>query len=96
MSENVANEDGQRAIDMAFRELGPGEPRLLVRRDSTGPEREHYGRLSGIDNNYSYRNTVGRNPAYDAYDHREVEVWPGPQVCVLCTNCVRNLRLLRP
>ena len=88
MSENIANQDGQRAIDMAFRDLGPREARLLVRRDSTGLERTHYDRLSGVENNYSYRNTVGRNRDYDDYDHQEVEVWPGPEVCVPLMKCV--------
>jgi hypothetical protein len=80
MSGNIANREATRAIDNSFHEMGrTGQGRMLLRRDSSGPERTHYERLSGVDNNYSYFNTAGRNRECNAYYPEDIDVYEGPE-----------------
>jgi hypothetical protein len=51
----------------------------LLRRDSDGLERENYDRVSGVDNNYSYYNTAGRNHEYRDYEPESIDVYEGPE-----------------
>jgi hypothetical protein len=57
----------------------PRGTRMTLRRDSTGPERDYYGRVTSIDNNYSYTNTAVRSGDYDDYSPVDVDVWDGPE-----------------
>ena len=78
MSENIEGPESRRVIDDAFTDLSGstrGDGWMLLRRDSTGPERRHYDRVSGIDNNYSYTNTATRNRDYDNYDPVDIDVY---------------------
>jgi len=79
MSENIVGVESRRVIDDAFVTTGrrDSDDYMLLRRDSTGPERAAYGRVSAIDNNYSYMNTATRNRDYDNYDPVDIDVYRG-------------------
>lgn len=80
ISENVANEDAQKAITEAISVLGKTGGSKVLRRDATGAEADHFKIIAGTDNNYSYLNTAGRNPDFfKDYDLTEIEIWEGPE-----------------
>jgi len=80
MSTEIHGPESSLIIDDAFSGMNhPRNQRKLLRRDSTGPERVHFDRVSAIDNNYSYTNTAVRNDEYVLYDPIDIDVWSGPE-----------------
>lgn len=56
---------------------------MTLRRDSTDPaEQRYYDRLNGIDNTYSYSNTVYRNRDLDEYQPTHMDVWQEPSYLI--------------
>ncbi|KAF9700819.1 hypothetical protein EKO04_001234 [Ascochyta lentis] len=80
VSENVANEDAQKAINEALSVLGNTGGSKVLRKEATGAEADHFRIIAGTDDNYSYINTAGRNPDFfKDYDLTEIEIWEGPE-----------------
>lgn len=76
VSEDIQGVESRRLIDNAFTDMGrANDDYLLMRRDSTGPERSSYGRVTSNDNNYSWMNTAARNREYGDLQPRSVEAF---------------------
>jgi hypothetical protein len=66
-------------MNEAFSTLGSTGGSRVLKKDATGAEADHFRIIAGTDNNYSYINTVGRNPDFfKDYDLTEIEIWEGP------------------
>ncbi|RDL36633.1 uncharacterized protein BP5553_05985 [Venustampulla echinocandica] len=79
ISENVINNQAQKAITAAHKALGKTGQPCLLKKDAPGPEGEHFKIIAGTDNNYSYLNTVGRNPDFfKNYDVVSIETYENP------------------
>ncbi|CAG8956818.1 hypothetical protein HYFRA_00011207 [Hymenoscyphus fraxineus] len=62
VSENVINDEAKRDIDAAHTALKKAGQPNVMKKDATGEEGKWFKILAGNDNNFSYLNTVGRNP----------------------------------
>lgn len=70
VSENVINDEAKVAIPNAHKVMGKEGQPLVLRKGASGVEGEQFNIIAGTDNNYSYLNTVGRNP--DTFKDYEV------------------------
>lgn len=66
----MINEEAKVAIPNAHKVMGKEGQALVLKKDASGIEGEQFNILAGTDNNYSYLNTVGRNP--DTFKDYEV------------------------
>lgn len=62
VSENVVNEEAVRDIVAAHIALNTVGKSNVMKKGATGAEGDWFKILAGNDNNYSWLNTVGRNP----------------------------------
>ncbi|KAK7920878.1 hypothetical protein PG985_008900 [Apiospora marii] len=65
VSENVINDAAKVIIPDALKAVGKGDAKgPVVFKNGDGEEGKQFKILAGLDNNYSYLNTVGRNPGF--------------------------------
>ncbi|KAK8134189.1 hypothetical protein PG984_006201 [Apiospora sp. TS-2023a] len=66
VSENVINDAAKVIIPDALKAVGKGDATgpVVFKNGAAGKEGEQFKILAGLDNNYSYLNTVGRNPGF--------------------------------
>ena len=79
ISENVINDQAQKALPEAHAALGKNGQPLTLRKDAEGVEGEQFKIIAGLDNNYAYLNTVGRNPDFFGdYELVSIETFETP------------------
>ncbi|KAK8077681.1 hypothetical protein PG996_003851 [Apiospora saccharicola] len=66
VSENVINDAAKVIIPDALKAVGKGDATgpVVFKNGAAGKEGEQFKVLAGLDNNYSYLNTAGRNPGF--------------------------------
>ncbi|KAK8086754.1 hypothetical protein PG994_001728 [Apiospora phragmitis] len=64
VSENVINDEAKVIIPDALSAVGEKGQSHVFKNGAQGEEGAQFKILAGLDNNYSYLNTVGRNPAF--------------------------------
>jgi hypothetical protein len=65
VSESVVNTAAKTAIPAAYKAMGKKETEVITfKNGAQGAEGEQFKILAGLDNNWSYLNTVGKNPEF--------------------------------
>lgn len=78
ISDRVKNKEGEGIIPNLHKNFGV-EGSAVWNKDATGREGEVFKVLAGLDTNYSYLNTVGRNPEFfQDYDLISITTYEKP------------------
>lgn len=77
-SDIVENEVAKRIIPILHKKRGP---RVEWRMNGEGNEGDQFKLLAGVDNNFSYLNTVGYNPeSFKDYDLVSITTFTEPKI----------------